>query len=250
MLIPVIVGAVGLLGTAVEAAPHGSWFSSSQKQPRVARYASKDTYTPPSYTPPSYTPTSYTPVHSYIPPKNSTTSATHSATLEPTVQCPTDYVFTSTKTVDVTVTVTASSNGSYYTTAICDDCTKTLTISNTIWVPPSKYASTLPYGEENTGSPYRPVNSTYAAPSQTKTGDEYPYINSTMGYSTPIDQHASPTGYQTPGQSAVYSNIDGQVSPPVYTNLSFLATTPLSRHPLTRSLSIAPFTLLRFTPSL
>jgi hypothetical protein len=28
MLLPVIVGAVGLLGTAVEAAPRGSWFSS------------------------------------------------------------------------------------------------------------------------------------------------------------------------------------------------------------------------------
>nr|CEG04718.1 unnamed protein product [Fusarium clavum] len=205
MLLPSIVGAVGLLGTVAEAAPRGSWFR--RTQPRVAR--SVNDYAPPSYTP----------INSYIAPKNTTTPAINTTTHEPTLHCPTDYVFISTRTVDVTVTVTASSNGSYYTTEVCKDCTQTVTISNTVLVPPTKYASTLPYGEENTRSPYHPVNSTYAAPSQTKTGNDYPYMNSTLGYSfsTPVDQHASPTGYQPPGQSAVYSAPDGQVSPPVYT---------------------------------
>ncbi|KAH7197020.1 uncharacterized protein B0J16DRAFT_278049 [Fusarium flagelliforme] len=209
MLLPSIVGAVGLLGTVAEAAPRGSWFR--RTQPRVVR--SVNDYVPPSYTP----------INSYIAPKNTTTPAIKTTTHEPTLHCPTDYVFISTRTVDVTVTVTASSNGSYYTTEVCKDCTQTVTISNTVLVPPTKYASTLPYGEENTRSPYYPVNSTYAAPSQTKTGNDYPYMNSTLGYSfsTPVDQHASPTGYQTPGQSAVYSAPDGQVSPPVYTKPAY-----------------------------
>ncbi|CAF3577315.1 hypothetical protein FGSG_00411 [Fusarium graminearum PH-1] len=203
MLLPSIVGAVGLLGTVAEAAPRGSWFG--RVQPRVALSAN------------DYTPPKYIPIKSYMPPQN-TTTLINSTTLEPTIQCPTNYVFVSTRTVDVTVTVTASSDGAHYTTEICKDCTKTVTISNTVLVPPTKYASTLPYGSENTGSPYHPANSTYAAPSQTKTGNDYPHINSTIGYSftTPIDQHASPT-YQTPGQSAVYSSPDGQISPPVYT---------------------------------
>ncbi|GKU05175.1 repetitive proline-rich cell wall protein 1 [Fusarium langsethiae] len=204
MLLPSIVGAVGLLGTVAEAAPRGSWFG--RAQPRFARFVN------------DYAPPKYTPINSYMPSKNTTTPVINSTTLEPTIQCPTNFVFVSIKTVDVTVTVTASSDGSRYTTEICKDCTKTVTISNTVLVPPTKYASTLPYGEENTGSPYYPVNSTYAAPSQPKTSNDYPYMNSTIEYSftTPIDQHASPT-YQTLRQSAVYSTPDGQVSPPVYT---------------------------------
>ncbi|RBR23659.1 uncharacterized protein FIESC28_03588 [Fusarium coffeatum] len=212
MLLPSIVGAVGLLGTVAEAAPRGSWFG--RAQPRVAR--SVNDYAPPRYTP----------INSYIAPKNTTTPAINTTTPainttthEPTLHCPTGYIFTSIRTVDVTVTVTASSDRSYYTTEVCKDCTQTVTISNTVLVPPTKYASTLPYGEENTRSPYHPVNSTYAAPYQTKTGNDYPCTNSTLGFSfsTPVDQHASPTAYQPPRQSVVYSTPGGQVSPPVYT---------------------------------
>ncbi|KAI1068024.1 hypothetical protein LB507_004838 [Fusarium sp. FIESC RH6] len=205
MFLPSIVGAVGLLGTVAEAAPRGSWFG--RAQPRVAR--SVNDYAPPRYTP----------INSWVAPKNTTTPAINTTTHEPTLRCPTGYVFTSTRTVDVTVTVTASSNGSYHTTEVCKDCTQTVTISNTVLVPPTKYASTLPYGEENTRSPYRPVNSTYAAPSPAKTGNDYSYMNSTLEYSfsTPVDQRASPTAYQPPRQSVVYSTPGGQVSPPVFT---------------------------------
>lgn len=179
----------------------------NKAQPRVAR--SVNDYAPPSYTP----------INSWIAPKNTTTPAINTTTHEPTLRCPTGYVFTSIRTVDVTVTVTASSNGSYHTTEVCKDCTQTVTISNTVLVPPTKYASTLPYGEENTRSPYRPVNSTYAAPSPAKTGNDYSYMNSTLGYSfsTPVDQRASPTAYQPPRQSVVYSTPGGQMSPPVFT---------------------------------
>lgn len=183
----------------------------NKAQPRVAR--SVNDYAPPRYTP----------INSWVAPKNTTTPAINTTTHEPTLRCPTGYVFTSTRTVDVTVTVTASSNGSYHTTEVCKDCTQTVTISNTVLVPPTKYASTLPYGEENTRSPYRPVNSTYAASSPAKTGNDYSYMNSTLGYSfsTPVDQRASPTAYQPPRQSVVYSTPGGQVSPPVYTKLAY-----------------------------
>ncbi|KAF5023311.1 hypothetical protein F66182_4619 [Fusarium sp. NRRL 66182] len=214
MLLPAFVGTVGLLCAAVEAAPRGSWLGNAQQERIVARSdpSKNDVYRQPSYTPIN----------------NSTTSAPNSATLDPSIQCPTDYVKISTKTVDVTVTVTTSSNGSYYTTEICHDCTKTLTISNTVFVPPSKYASTLSHGEHNTGSPYHPVNSTYVTPHQTKaaydpseTGGagEHPYMNSTLGhsFSTPIDKYASHTGYQKPDQSGAYSTSGGYSSPPVHT---------------------------------
>ncbi|KAF5654306.1 repetitive proline-rich cell wall 1 [Fusarium sp. NRRL 25303] len=204
MRLPAIVGAVGLLGTVVEAAPRGSWFSSFQHR-RVARSPDGNAYDPPRYTPANKS----TPINTYTPPRNTTTPTTHSTTLEPRIQCPSNYVFVSTKTVDVTVTVTASPDGSYYTTAVCHDCIKTLTISNTIYVPPGKYASTMPYGEKNTGYP-NPDNSTYGAPYRTK--NDYPSMNSTIGYSA-----STHTGYKTPGQSAVYSTADGYVSPPVYT---------------------------------
>ncbi|KAF5594394.1 repetitive proline-rich cell wall 1, partial [Fusarium pseudocircinatum] len=50
MRLPAIVGAFGLLGTVVEAAPRGSWFSSFQQR-RVARSPNGNAYDPPSYTP-------------------------------------------------------------------------------------------------------------------------------------------------------------------------------------------------------
>ncbi|KAF4975288.1 hypothetical protein FZEAL_7901 [Fusarium zealandicum] len=263
MLLTSLVGAVGLLATAVEAAPRGVGFNKIRRDSRgpnalraqvAARsdsnsagydnvYDKPDAYTttPDNYGPPdTYTKPA---AHYDAPSRKSSISAINSKTLESSTECPTHAVYISTKTVDITVTVTASTNVSY--TETCYECTKTLTMNNTVYVPPSKYASTPPSNVETkvvypdtktttigseygTALPYGPSNSTRLPPSNTKIveepgetescTDEYPYMNSTVvpSYTAPIDKHASETQY--PNGTAVYSTPGGYSSiPPVYT---------------------------------
>ncbi|KAM0424777.1 hypothetical protein ACHAPT_010087 [Fusarium lateritium] len=251
MLLPTFIGAAGLLATAVEAAPRGTWFNKLRRDDEGshglrARLAARsdpqspdyeDAYSQPNvHTPDANyaSPDTYTKAGSqYAAPKNSSTSSVNSKTLKASIECPTGGVHVSTTTLDMTITVTASSNMSY---TICRDCTQILTRNGTIYLPPSKYVSTLSYdtetkavyplpqttngGEQNTGSPYHPINATYLPPKtkvvedpdETETcTDDYPYMNSTIAaplYSTPVDRHVSASGYQ----SAIYNTPGGYKS--------------------------------------
>ncbi|EEU48643.1 uncharacterized protein NECHADRAFT_74980 [Fusarium vanettenii 77-13-4] len=256
MLLPTFIGAAGLLATAVEAAPRGTWFNKLRRddqgsQGSTARMAARADYNyanaynqPNVYTPGAKyaSPDTYTKVDSqYAAPKNTSTSAVNSKTLKSDIECPTGGVYVSTTTLDLTVTVTASSNMSY---TICRDCTQTVTRNGTVYLPGGKYVPTLSYdketnaaypiaentnrgGEYNTGSPYYPTNATYLPP-KTKDvedpdetepcTDDFPYMNSTIAapmYTTPV----SASGYQ----SAIYNTPSGYNSDaPVYTRPAYV----------------------------
>ncbi|KAJ3530224.1 hypothetical protein NM208_g9422 [Fusarium decemcellulare] len=254
MLLQTLVGAVSLFGTAVEAAPQGFGFGKLRRDGRYSygnMYKEPDVYTPvAAYTPPD----TNTKLAGYYPlPKNTSTSAINIKTLEPAIQCPTNGVYVSTKTVDVTITVTASPNVAYV--PVYNDYTKTLTVNGTIYVPGGKHVYTQPY-EVETRDAYPepeatgnyPVNSNYLPPHNTKAPDGtdgYPYMNSTIAasFTTPIDKHAYETNYQYPNQTAVYNTPSGYKSAaPVYTkpvypgseNSSIVApvyTKPVYPHP-------------------
>lgn len=262
MFLPTLVGAVGLLVAAVEAAPRGTDFNkvrfhslkcttgqllTSQNigrgsrafRAQVVARAEPDAeifeqYQPQAkYTKPE---APYQP-GPYYGNKNTSTSAISPKTLESTtLQCPTGSVYTSTKTVDITVTVTASSNVAY--TNPYQNGPETSNSDPNFSYPPNKYTTqsgkpvyTGPDGEDHYGTakPYYSVNSTIVPPMSTgyitKTTDghstetedctdEYPYVNSTIVapvYTSPIDQYATPSGYPHPTDTVIYS------APPVYT---------------------------------
>ncbi|KAJ3470615.1 hypothetical protein MRS44_000714 [Fusarium solani] len=263
MLLPTFIGAAGLLATAVEAAPRGTWFHKLRRddqgsQGSTARMAARsdsqapyyaNAYSQPDVQTPGAkyaSPDTYTKTDSqYAAPKNTSTSTVNSKTLKSDIECPTGGVYVSTTTLDLTVTVTASSNMSY---TICRDCTQTVTRNGTVYLPGGKYVSTLSYdketnaaypiaettnrgGEYNTGSPYHPINATYLPP-KTKDAedpdetescsDDFPYMNSTIAapmYTTPVDKHISASGYQ----SAIYNTPSGYKSDaPVYTKPAYV----------------------------
>ncbi|KAJ4219981.1 hypothetical protein NW759_007605 [Fusarium solani] len=263
MLLPTFIGAAGLLATAVEAAPRGTWFPKLRRddqgsQGSTARMAARsdsqapyyaNAYSQPDVQTPGAkyaSPDTYTKTDSqYAAPKNTSTSTVNSKTLKSDIECPTGGVYVSTTTLDLTVTVTASSNMSY---TICRDCTQTVTRNGTVYLPGGKYVSTLSYdketnaaypiaettnrgGEYNTGSPYHPINATYLPP-KTKDAedpdetescsDDFPYMNSTIAapmYTTPVDKHISASGYQ----SAIYNTPSGYKSDaPVYTKPAYV----------------------------
>ncbi|RSL41843.1 hypothetical protein CEP53_012520 [Fusarium sp. AF-6] len=251
MLLPTFIGAAGLLVTAVEAAPRGTWFHKFQRDDQgskariAARSDSQANSQPNVYTPGAKyaSPDTYTKVDSqYAAPKNTSTSTVNSKTLKSDIECPTGGVYVSTTTLDLTVTVTASSNMSY---TICRDCTQTVTRNGTVYLPGGKYVPTLSYdketnavypiaettnggGQYNTGSPYYPPNATYIPvktkdvedPDETEpcTDDDYPYMNSTIAaplYTTPVDKHVS--------QSGIYNTPSGYNSDaPVYTRPAYV----------------------------
>ncbi|KAM6539425.1 hypothetical protein FALCPG4_001232 [Fusarium falciforme] len=263
MLLPTFIGAAGLLATAVEAAPRGTWFhklrrDDQESQGSAARMAARSDSQAPNYAnaysqPDVYTPgakyaspDTYTKVDSqYAAPKNTSTSTVNSKTLKSDIECPTGGIYVSTTTLDLTVTVTASSNMSY---TICRDCTQTVTRNGTVYLPGGNYVSTLSYdketnaaypiaettnrgGEYNTGSPYHPINATYLPPKtkdvedpdETEScTDDFPYMNSTIAapmYTTPVDKHVSASGYQ----SAIYNTPSGYKSDaPVYTRPAYV----------------------------
>ncbi|KAF4995125.1 hypothetical protein FDECE_12896 [Fusarium decemcellulare] len=267
MLLYTLVGAAGLF-SAVEAAPRGLGLGKLRRDGRYSygnMYKEPDVYTPvAAYTPPD---TNTKLAGYYPPPKNTSTSAINIKTLEPAIQCPTNGVYVSTKTVDVTITVTASSDVSY--APVYNDYTKTLTVNGTIYVPGGKHVYTQPY-EVETRDAYPepeatgnyPVNSNYLPPHNTKAPDGtdgYPYMNSTIAasFTTPIDKHAYETDYQYPNQTAVYNTPSGynSIAPvntkPVYPgssdNSSIVApvyTKPVYPHPSGNSSALPPF----FTP--
>ncbi|RSM14025.1 hypothetical protein CEP52_001611 [Fusarium oligoseptatum] len=249
---------LAFLVTAVEAAPRGTWFHKFQRddQGSKARIAARsdsqasNAYSQPNvYTPGAKyaSPDTYTKVDSqYAAPKNTSTSTVNSKTLKSDIECPTGGVYVSTTTLDLTVTVTASSNMSY---TICRDCTQTVTRNGTVYLPGGKYVPTLSYdketnaaypiaeitnggGQYNTGSPYYPPNATYIPvktkdvedPDETEpcTDDDYPYMNSTIAaplYTTPVDKHVSASGYQ----SGIYNTPSGYNSDaPVYTRPAYV----------------------------
>ncbi|KAJ4310752.1 hypothetical protein N0V84_010808 [Fusarium piperis] len=263
MLLPTFIGAAGLLATAVEAAPRGTWFpklgredqgSQGSKARMAARSDSQGSNYANAYSLPDLhtpgvkyaSPDTYTKANSqYAAPKNTSTSTANSKTLKPDIECPTGGVYVSTTTLDMTVTVTASSNMSY---TICRDCTQTVTRNGTVYLPGGKYVPTLSYdketnaaypvpettnggGQYSNGSPYHPINATYLPP-KTKDAedpdetesctDDYPYMNSTIAaplYTTPVDRHVSASGYP----SAIYNTPSGYKSDvPVYTRPAYV----------------------------
>ncbi|KAF7537729.1 hypothetical protein G7Z17_g12787 [Cylindrodendrum hubeiense] len=146
MLLPTLIGAIGLLSTAVEAAPKGTEFNKIRSETavprgagkargshafraRVAARADSDAYSPPNgYFP---NPNLYNLTNTSM----STSSHHNTETIilfddssVATIGCPTASLFVSTTTVDITVFITATSNLTY-TEEPCDD--DSVTIHNT-----------------------------------------------------------------------------------------------------------------------
>ncbi|CAM1506715.1 Fc.00g063560.m01.CDS01 [Cosmosporella sp. VM-42] len=152
MLLPTLIGAVGLLSTAVEAAPKGSDFSSKVQSTTTAATHGGGFQAPEAFTPQAAPrPRENIAVDlPFLEPRNMLNATANSTATSPvttrtetvlpigtsttdadyTTECPTGSVIVSTKTVDVTVYISAGV--SFTVTEPCDDVTSSGHSSGTI----------------------------------------------------------------------------------------------------------------------
>ncbi|KAK7415515.1 hypothetical protein QQX98_005869 [Neonectria punicea] len=201
MLLPTLIGAVGLLSTVVEATPKGAEFNKVRgvsHQPRGSRafrdrvaaradsdnsYGSNNAYPDPNY----YNLTS-TPTSSH---HNTESSMLFVDTSVATIVCPTASLLIWTTTIDTTIFVTATSNFTYTDEPGNDDSTA----HNT-----GKYALPSAAGDDETAPAYpgpKTVTVEKHDSSETEpcTDDPWFTINSTITHSGPI--YTTPIGGHT-----------------------------------------------------
>ncbi|KAH7162941.1 hypothetical protein B0J13DRAFT_615553 [Dactylonectria estremocensis] len=196
MLLPAVIGAIGLLSTAVEAAPKGTEF----KKVRSQTVAPRNVYSPSN----GYFPSPN--VYNLTNTSMSTSSRHGTKTVKlyddnpvATVECGTASVLTLTTTIDVTVFVTATANLTYTEEPCDDDDTATAHRPNDHGYNTHAYdhlpsASTDCDDEDSPG---------YAGPKTTTVVEEYPvnetghapHYTNVSSWSTTLGTQSLPSGY-------------------------------------------------------